>query len=927
MTSDDRTESSVKRGPPDPELHAEAASARPWANLPWLLRQKVLLPEPVAGYMERPALAARCEALNYRLTMLVAPAGFGKTAVLAQSCRRLRERGIAVAWLSPDEEDGPDALVTYLAFAFEQAGLAVFDQPGAGDEAGHATGPEGATDTQAGYRINLLIAAVERYHAPCLLALDELERLTSPGAVEALNMLLRRAPPNLHFAMAYRERPAGLDIAMFLLEGNGTTIAVEDLRFSKPEITAFFDTWLPRRELDAVAERSAGWPMALRIHRNAKDEGMPAEIDGDTVAAWIETRLWRGMSDTERDFVLDLALFDWFDAELLEEATGVRGAAQRIESMRSLTGLLQTTGAGAPKMRLHPLIQQYCSGRRANEDPERFRTIHAGIAHGLARRREVVDALRHAVMSNDLRLVGTIAEEAGGLRLAIKQGFEILRAVVGMLSINVFDLYPRLALARCLVLTVRGDVAEAERTYRETAAATSDFTRDREGGDDRALVIDHLLLQGTLRSTGCKFPALLDMSLGADTIGLATATDLEPGLRGMISFGFCAVHNHVADFANAVEWAERARTQLGPKSYLAPYTYYEMGVSAMAQGRPDVAQAYYDRALGLAKRDYLRDSGAVVLGGVLKAELAFERSGFATQIKAAGASPRLLGESGAPLQVYAANFGLAVEAALWTGRPDKALALVEDAREYALRTSRSPLVKFLSALHVSVLLAEHNVGEATRAWAFNDLPEAQDDCLDLARRGWRQTELLTCTRIRLCIARRDYELARSLANQLRRLAVARGLRRTLMRAEALSMVLEYSAGDSDAAVRHLTVFIGLFQETDYAGALVRDREIAVGLLDQLGAIPSARTEKLSMILAPVTPDSAQGIGSTLTDGEMEVLERLAQHQRDRQIAADLALTVDGVRYRIRNIFSKLNARSRFDAVHRARAAGVLPENE
>ena len=877
--------------------------------------------------MERPGLAARCEALDYRLTMLVAPGGFGKTALLAQSCRRLRERGIAVAWLSPDEEDGPDALVTYLALAFEQAGLAVFDQPGAGDEAGHATGPEGATDTQAGYRINLLIAAVERYHAPCLLALDELERLRSPGAVEALNMLRRRAPPNLHFAMAYRERPAGLDIAMFLLEGNGTTIAVEDLRFSKPEITAFFDTWLPRRELDAVAERSAGWPMALRIHRNAKDEGTPAEIDGDTVAAWIETRLWRGMSDTERDFVLDLALFDWFDAELLEEAAGVRGAAQRIESMRSLTGLLQKTGAGAPKMRLHPLIQQYCSGRRANEDPERFRTIHAGIAHGLARRREVVDALRHAVMSDDVRLVGRIAEEAGGLRLAIKQGFEILRAVVGMLSINVFDLYPRMALARCLVLTVRGDVAEAERTYRETATATSDFTRDRQGGDDRALVIDHLLLQGMLRSTGCKFPALLGMSLGADTIGLTTATDLEPDLRGMISFGLCMVHNHVADFANAVEWVERARTQLGPKSHLAPHTYYELGASAMAQGRPVVAQAYYDRALGLAKRDYLRDSGAVVLGGILKAELAFERSGFATQNKPAGASPRLLGESGAPFQGYAANFGLAVDAALWYGRPEKALALVEDAREYALRTSRPPLAKFLSALHVSVLLAEHNVAEATRAWAFNDLPEAQDDCLDLARRGWRQTELLACTRIRLCIARGDYDLARSLAHQLRRLAAAKELRRTLMRAEALSMVLEYSAGDGDAAVRHLTVLIGLVQETDYVGALVRDREIALGLLDQLGEVPSAQTEKLSMILAPVTANSAQGVGSSLTDGEMEVLERLAQHQRDRQIAAELALTVDGVRYRIRNLFSKLNARSRFDAVHKARATGILPENE
>ena len=65
--------------------------------------------------------------LEYRLTVLCAPGGFGKTALLGQRCRELRRRGVAVAWLSLDEEDGRESVAAHLALAFERAGVATFD--------------------------------------------------------------------------------------------------------------------------------------------------------------------------------------------------------------------------------------------------------------------------------------------------------------------------------------------------------------------------------------------------------------------------------------------------------------------------------------------------------------------------------------------------------------------------------------------------------------------------------------------------------------------------------------------------------------------------------------------------------------------------------------------------------------------------------
>ena len=271
MTSDgERGHAAPKDDERREPIQAEEA-ARPEAS--WLLRHKVELPDPIDGYVRRPEVEERCALPERRLTVLHAPGGFGKTALLAHRCRTLRERGMVVAWLTLDEEDGPGSVATYLALAFEQAGVATFDPAGGPDESAGARVPDPVSDSQGEYRISLLIRALERHGAPCVLALDELERLRSFEAIAAINALLRRAPRNLHVGMAFRERPPGLEIAMFALEGRGVTMTAEELRFSAHDVSRFFDGGLSRRELATVVANSAGWPIALRIYRNERRHG------------------------------------------------------------------------------------------------------------------------------------------------------------------------------------------------------------------------------------------------------------------------------------------------------------------------------------------------------------------------------------------------------------------------------------------------------------------------------------------------------------------------------------------------------------------------------------------------------------------------------------------------------------------------------
>ena len=105
---------------------------------PWLLRRKVTLPDPVAGYLHRAELVESAMPTRQRVTVLKAPAGFGKTTLLAECCRSLGEDGVQTAWVSLDERDEPAVLDIYIAFACRSAGLDIHDRPMSGDASGVA---------------------------------------------------------------------------------------------------------------------------------------------------------------------------------------------------------------------------------------------------------------------------------------------------------------------------------------------------------------------------------------------------------------------------------------------------------------------------------------------------------------------------------------------------------------------------------------------------------------------------------------------------------------------------------------------------------------------------------------------------------------------------------------------------------------------
>ena len=886
---------------------------------PWLLRRKIAVPDRAAGYVHRAEFLHRAMPTRRGLTVLKASAGFGKTTLLAECCRRLGQDGVPTAWVSLDEHDEADVLAFYIAFACHGAGLDLFN---VSDPDAVNVGPEG--------RVGLVVCEIQKLGSPFVIAFDELERLRDPASASLLEFLLRRAPSNLHLAIACRQIPDGLDVASAVLAGRAEVLTTEQFRFSKPEVARFFDLRLSRGELAAEMERSVGWPFALQISRNQLERGAKGGgntgIVQDFVENWLESRLFAGLGRDDRDFLLDVGLFEWMDAALLDEVLQRIGSMQRLESMRMLVGLLEPVGSGATESRrLHLLVRRHCAERRRQEDPQRFRAVNRQIAEALMRRGDSVSAMRHAARASDPALTGHILEQAGGVRLWVREGFVPIRAADRHLTDDIVSTRPRLALVRCLVLLMSRRLDEARKLFGELAATSATGTGDERDADFDFLV-DACIVRGAMALYGAE-PMDSDWvrGLSGDYVRLMESRRLDPVTHGHMEYALCVIHQLKAEFNAALERLAGARKILAQSQYMQTHAELLRGQIEMAQGHVPDAESHYRSARRMARKNRVLEPMTTVGAEVMLQELALER-GEVSPATEPHRVPQALMAKCVPFSGLAAASGVVIELKLRAGRTVEALATANELLEYVRTVGLTSLARHLAVLRISVLVDAGRVGEAERAWRLENLPEDLEDCVDLTGQGWREMEAVACARLRCLVATERFDDGRRLARALSSVAVERRLRRTLMRALALSIVLERRAGELESAAGHLEEYLSLFAESPYAWPLVRERATSEPVVTMfLERNPDSPYRESARALLATIRRVVDVRDLVLSERERTVLAELGA-QRDKQIAAALGLTVDGVRYHMRKLFTKLGVRTRADAVRRARELGVIPDD-
>ena len=870
------------------------------------------MPAPASGYVNRRALVRHVDTvLQRRLTVLQAPAGFGKTTVLADVGQRLRAQGHTVGWLALDGDDTPSVFGSYVAYAFERAGLnlaAVAD-------------PTVWSSSPITRQIGLLARAIEQHAAPCLLVLDEVERLPR-HTVGSIDLLLKRAPPNLHFAAAFRANP-GLDLAAHVLDGSAIIVGASAFRFSRHEIAEFFGGDLSRRKLAAVEKRTAGWPVALIAYRDmqVREAGLPGADTTSFTSNFVGVRLLRDLSAADRAFLLDLAIFDWIDAELVDEVLGSSDARLRIAALSALDGLL--TSDDDSVQRLHPLVREYCVARFAVEDPARKRMLHTRIARALHRRGELAPAWGHARSAGDMQLLGELIESVGIVGLWGRAGTAQIVEADGFLTPEVMEARPRLALLHCVALSHAHKVDEAAALYESVARRTEGYTRDRDGGDARALALDRLFAQVSL--TGDVYGLAQDeldamLADGETAPGDDDASRIQAATRHVLC---CAASYQHARFENSRGHGQQARAYFGGNArYMDIYVTICQGLAAMAQGRVREAADQYRRARLAARRFFPSDPVLASVTEVVTIELDLERHREkAIQQRTLPAMAEL--RSGWT-DIYAAAVGVRAELTLDQHGRDAAVRLLTQTLDDLRTPGMRRMTHQVSALLASYLVATGRGGEAAHLWRDAELPRAAAELLDLEGQSWRTMEALSCARVELLVDQGDFDAADALADATCRAASRRGLVRTVMRSQVLSMVSAHTAGAPDLAVERLGAYLHRVRDVDYVRPLVRHRSVSLAVLQRLlDGEPAADLRAAAESVLTSLDKRSVAAGPEFTSREQEILAEVRHGQRNKEIAERLGITEEGVRYHLKKIYRKTGVSGRNAVVRYALEKGIL----
>jgi LuxR family transcriptional regulator, maltose regulon positive regulatory protein len=383
-----RGSSLVLDQPPD-------ATGSPGLELLW---SKLAAPAPRAGVLPRTSLQSLLEVgLGAKLCLVDAPAGFGKTTLLAQW--RAAAGGGRAAWVSLDEgDDDPTRFWVYVVQALRTV------EPGVGASALAALGRPSADL----HRMVLpgLLNELSTVGLPLFLVLDDYHLVTNPTCHQTLTFFLDHLPADVHVVLSGRSDPP-LPLARMRARGELAEIRAADLQFTDEEALALLNGPMGLRlatdDAQRLAERTEGWAAGLVLAglslRGRQDPSVfIASFQGDNrhVADYLSAEVLIRQPDTIRRFLLGTSILERLSGPLCDAVLEAQGSARLLEELERSNLFLVPLDDRREWYRYHHLFAELLRVELASREPGLLETLHRRAAAWHRQAGNLDEAIGHA---------------------------------------------------------------------------------------------------------------------------------------------------------------------------------------------------------------------------------------------------------------------------------------------------------------------------------------------------------------------------------------------------------------------------------------------------------------------------------------------------------------------------------------------------
>ncbi len=883
--------------------HAEVSRAG--TSVP---RRKLSAPAFVPTQLRRDAVGARLAASLAPLVVVRAPAGFGKTTVLAQYCGDLRGQGTPTAWVTCDESDNDPA--RFLKALGEVLGVPAASQRG--------------KNAVAALRTRMEAIGAER--GAFALFLDDFEMVQHTETLSVVRELIASAPPQARIFIASRVCPA-LCLARLRSKGQLLEILTDDLRFSLKETHAFFQRsgCGPVRgyDIDRLHAHTEGWVAGLWLASLAlqRQAATPAFAEWLSCAtALIADYLAEDVLDRQppetRRFLLRSSALQRLDARACDAVLAQHGGAPDLAGM-ARSGLFLEAADDKGRWRYHRLFAAFLRDRFAQEMPAELPGLHRAASDWYASQQQHVEAIGHAVAGGYHARALDLLEPHASDFLASGH-MRLLSRWFAVLPVDEVLCRPALCMAAVWSMGFAGCPAQAMQLLDRSGWTVSDPAARAHVLALRPLLLGMMdryeeaaeLGRANLRSlpTGHAFT---DAALTTVTAHASLIVDAPAQSRQLVVMARTAPDDAAAGFnrmfAQTVEGlldlAEGQLRQAAARFRIAAHpiagstlghayagvqhaaALFEAGDAAQAE---QLLEAYMPLACDAGLRDQM------ILGYVMQARMAFDHRQLDRAWELLGTLEQAGDARGLPRMSASARLERA-RLLILQGHGEAAFS------ELTL-ASRSGAWERVARLRFPA----HEIEDLELGWlrwglAFGDLPSTLQQIVQAKESAKRRKKLLRVLKLELLQAIALHRMGKEGPANERFAAVARGAA-----AQGFFRLLV----DEGAMVAQLAAAWVARQDAADRAARLPERELLGRVLQRFGAC--------------VDKQAAQGIApEQLTRTEIRMLRLVADGYSNVELAGKLFVSDSTVRTHLRNINQKLNCASRTHAVAIARRLGVI----
>jgi LuxR family transcriptional regulator, maltose regulon positive regulatory protein len=905
-----------------------------------ILTTKLFAPPPRPEVVLRSRLIKRLnEGLRCKLTLISAPAGFGKTTLVSEWTAGCK---LPVAWLSLDEADNDlSRFLTYLIAALQR----IVPKIGEGALSAIQSPQPPPCESILTNLLNEITLVTDNF----ILVMDDYHVLDAKPVDDAVTFLLEHQPPQMHLVIATREDPH-LPLARLRVRGQLTELRAADLRFTPAEAAEFLNQVMGLKLLEediaALETRTEGWIAGLQLaaismQGNKDVSGFIREFAGDHryIMDYLIEEVLQNQPEPIRRFLLQTSILDRLNGSLCDAVTGKDEGHERLEALQRGNFFVIPLDNKRNWYRYHHLFADVLRMHLIAEQPDQVSVLRRRASEWFEHNGSMNDAIHHALAAGDFTRAAYLIELIMPV-MRLSRQFATLLGWLKTLPDELVRVRPVLSLGYALASMSCGENLAVEPRLRD-AERWLNLQEQPESPTAGMIVVDkeefrrlpgmialiragQSLARGDMPETVKYAQRVLDLAPDDDLLMLGGAAS-QLGLVAWTGGDLESARHLNADGMEKVRQAGYISPAIGAALSLADIQ--------ITQGRLREAMKTFERALQWATQP-----GAPVLPGaadmhVGMSSLYYEHNDLKTATQHLLTSQALGELAGLPQNPYRWRAAMArIKQTL--GDPDGALELLDQA-ERLYDGNFSPNVRPVASRKTRVWVSMGRLDEALN-WVRKQGLSVENELGYLS-----EFDHITLARVLLALYQnnRAESTISEVLNLLERLrkAAEKGARMgSAIEILVLQAIAFQAKGDLPAALLPLRNALELAEPEGYVrifideGArmqqLLRQASECNILPDYTGRLLAAfedETKNFNDNQDQPTTAPGQPFNEPLSQRELEVLKLMAQGLSNREIGERLFLALDTVKGHNRLIFGKLQVQRRTEAVARARGLGLI----